>query len=115
MHKLRIYEEEIQTRNRGFSIPKGKRFVGEKYSGEPAYYIGSSFDPKSKKGVGFGFGNKQMLPHWKVRNMKENPGPGFYDYDSDPKLKIRGPTFGLPWSYYEKVRLPEEGPVPKKK
>jgi hypothetical protein len=56
-----------------------------------------------------------MLPHWKVRNMKENPAPGFYDYDSDPKLKIRGPTFGLPWSYYEKVRLPEEGPVPKKK
>lgn len=39
--------------------------------------------------------------------MRENPAPGSYDCDSDQKYKFRGPTFGLPWSYYEKVRLPE--------
>ena len=46
-----------------YSIPKATRFGnGQKYAGEPSYYVETSFKPNSGRGVGFGFGNKRQFP-----------------------------------------------------
>lgn len=92
-------------------MPKADRFGnGPKYSGEPSYYVESSFKPNSGKGAGFGFGSKKQFPDWMERNMKENPAPGSYigAHDKSHEFKPKGPTFGISHKYYEKVTIPKE-------
>ncbi len=69
----------------------------------------SCFKTSSTKGVGFGFGNKRQFPEWMERNMKENPAPGAYLEGGDSKTEYhaKGPTFGIPYKYYEKVTIPK--------
>lgn len=40
--------------------------------------------------------------------MKENPAPGSYfdHHSSNIEYKAKGPTFGIPYKYYEKVMIP---------
>ena len=47
------------------------------------------------------------------RNMKENPAPGsYFDHPATAmEFRARGPTFGLPYKYYEKVMIPKEKTV----
>lgn len=70
----------------------------------------SCFKTNSGKGAGFGFGNKRQFPDWMERNMKENPAPGaYFDHHATAhEFRARGPTFGLPYKYYQKVMIPKE-------
>lgn len=91
-------------------MPRAHRFAnGPKYTGEPTYVMDSCFKTSSSKGVGFGFGNKRQFPEWLERNMKENPAPGAYleGGDSRTEYHAKGPTFGIPHKYYEKVTIPK--------
>lgn len=93
-----------------YSMPKANRFNNApKYTGQPTFYNDSSFKPNSGKGAGFGFGNKRQFPDWLERNMKENPAPGSYfdHHTSATDYKPKGPTFGIPYKYYEKVTIPK--------
>lgn len=42
--------------------------------------------------------------------MKENPAPGsYFDHHATAmEFRAKGPTFGLPYKYYEKVMIPRE-------
>jgi hypothetical protein len=78
-----IYEKQssstLQKSILVYSMPKASRFHnGQKYVGEPSYYVDSCFKPNATRGTGFGFGNKKQFPEWLERNMKENPAPGAY-------------------------------------
>jgi len=89
IYKIEIYEKQssatLQKSILVFSVPKAPRFgSGPKYAGEPSYYVDTCFKPNSTKGVGFGFGNKRQFPEWLEKNMKENPAPGAYFYQSKP-------------------------------
>lgn len=66
---LGIYDKQssstLQKSILVFSMPKAQRFgSGQKYAGEPSYFVDSCFKPNSSKGVGFGFGNKRQFPEW---------------------------------------------------
>ena len=115
MLDVEIFEKQsaatLQKSIHVYSIPKAPRFKNShKYIGEPSYYMDTCFKPSSRKGVGFGFGNKRQFPEWMERNMKENPAPGAYTYyhNSQDELKAKGPTFGISYRYYSKVTIPKE-------
>ena len=66
---VEIFEKQsaatLQKSIHVYSIPKAPRFKSsQKYIGEPSYYMDTCFKPNSRKGVGFGFGNKRQFPEW---------------------------------------------------
>ncbi len=85
-------------------MPKAPRFgSGPKYSGEPSYYVDSSFKRDTSRGAGFGFGGKMQFPSWMERNMKENPSPNNYfdaGREKSSEFRSKGPTFGIGHKHY---------------
>lgn len=76
-------------------------------------HLPSIFESNPKKGVGFGYGEKAIIPKHMLNNAKYLPGPGSYfknvtQVDQKPAQDkpTKGFTFGVSREFYKKVYIP---------
>lgn len=102
----------LQHSSVSYKFPQANRFPPIKNTSGNSLYSPSPTS-LSSKGTSLGFGNRIDLSEYGNKDARMNPSPDRYSLKSDfDKGHKKGRSFGIPYSYYQKVYLPGSREIP---